>query len=604
MSKKILFALFCVSSFVGEVLAQDVNISVNPVKAVGSLFKKKDKPSKEDFRNKNSYTQKSPSNSISQENFLKAVDAGDTIQMAVFLKEGASANFQHTALNKALTQRNKKTIAFLINNGVRLEYSQCLFYTIDLNDLDLFEFLIKNGANPYEKDAEEIYIAGKGYQNRYWWQLKNYLYTIDAPKGDSYYSELKSVNTLEYAIVRNSAKIASSLLQDSTLTIKVTERMLVDAVNNNMTEVALTLLKKGISPNAYSVDDNGSAGGCKPTKRPIIFKAIQNKNIELVKALIAAKVNVNQFFSLECIYNYESSYPIWEASKIKDNFEMVKLLIENGADIKKTDSYYKDRNIFKYSQEEYKYYFSLLTNHSPKDAELLVNEKKANDLNTALAAKQKQEKEIKEKEKKTEEDNRKKALAKAEQDRILKNTLILNGKSAEVSSLEFDGAYLTFKSKKYFIKSSKTYFIRFGKCVGSYSDFDLIRSYCVYKAEIEKMAGVQITENVKISLIGKDNVEHLDSYILSELRNIHADLRMCAWDLTQNKDLGVSEFGVPTWGPKRGNDIYTKIETIETKAKSINSNQAEIVITNTLKKDNFYVLLNLKTNKFFIFYAY
>ena len=240
------------------------------------------------------------------------------------------------------------------------------------------------------------------------------------------------------------------------------------------------------------------------------------------------------------------------------------------------------------------------------EGELAVYKQKKDVEESARMQKEKEENEMKlEQENKRkaeyarneEERKRKEDAARQEEDNQRVARLEEYSKKAAVTKMDFDGAYVEGNGKIYFVKPSGVYLARFGRCIGSISDFDLIRTYCISDLSTSIVVS---TASKKITLIGPQYAGNPGDYKVSELRNLRKDLAMCAWNLTTDQEI---RSNIPTWGPKRGSDIYTTVDVLDVKVKSISSVKAEVFITDPLVKNTYYVLYNSKNSKYFIIYV-
>ena len=598
--QKIVLCLISILLIINSVLSQDVNISVNPVRAIGSLFKKKEKRNKEEEKAVRAYIEINPTTNDVQERFMNALERRDTLKMYKLLKEGASVNYRHQAINRAIELKEKKIILFLVNNGVKLEYSQCLFYAIDQKNVEIFNFLISNGANIYQKDKEVYYTDRKLYENKYWWMIKSYCDDyVDRDYGLGEAAEPISISVFEYSIKANAPEIALSIMADTSLHIKYTEKMLIDAAINNITDVAIKLLNIGIKPNIGIVHDgSGGQGHCEKKMEPIIFAIIKNKNIPLISKMIEKKVDVNFHFHQDCFQSKNCTYPLLEAAKIENNLEIIKQLIKAGAKYTIKTDY--GQTLESVAKEEYKYYISLLGKNSEDEIEkLLITKKESNKQD--LENKEKEKKELQFKYEKEQIEARQKADAnkqaklKAEVDAAISRST-----KQTATSVEFDGAYFEQSPGKFiYAKQANTTYGRFGRCVGGPSDFNLMRTWLV--KDLNTCVAIPATTK-KINISGSLFSSKIGSYSLSELQNFSAERGLCIWDL--NTDTEYSFGGsVAAYIPRVSDDLSTFNSMLEIKKTTVSSTQLEILIPTNLVKGKYYAIWNMDTHYFFTFYA-
>lgn len=581
-------------------LAQDGQITINPVKAIGSLFKKKEKRSKEDEKAIRAYVEIKPSTNDIQERFMNALERKDTIKMYSLLKEGASVNYQHQALYRAIELKDKKALLFLVNNGVKIEYSQCLFHSIEQKNVEIFNYLIQLGANFYQKDKEVYYTERKYYEHKYWWMIKSYCEEyIERDYGLGEGAEPISIGVLDYAIRANAPEIALSIIADTSLKIKYTDRMLIDAANNNMTDVATRLLDMGIKPNVGIIHDgSGGQGHCEKRMEPIILAVVKNKNITLLKKMVEKKVDVNFHFHQDCFQSKNCTYPLLEAAKIENNLEVIKLLIKAGAKYTIKTDY--EQTFESVAKEEYKYYISLLGKGSEDEIDKLVIAKKENDKQD-LAKKEKEKKEGQAKYEKEQLEAKQKA--EANKQAKLKTEIdaaISRSTKQTASSVEFDGAYFEQSPSKYiYAKQANTTYGRFGRCVGGPSDFNLMRTW--FAKDLNTCIAVP-SSTKKIIISGSLLSSKIGSYRLSELQNFSAERGMCIWDLNTDTEFS---FGGSTaaYIPRVSDDLSTFSSMLDIKKVTISSTQLQILISNSLVKGKYYAIWNMDTHYFFTFYA-
>jgi hypothetical protein len=598
--KSIVLSTISLLILTNTAFAQEGQITINPVKAIGSLFKKKEKRNKEDEKAVRAYVEIKPTSTEVQEKFMNAIERKDTVKMYSLLKEGASANYRHQALYRAIELKDKMALLFLINNGVKIEYSQCLFYAIDQKNVEIFNFLIEIGANFYQKDKEVYYTERKYYEHKYWWMLKSYCDEyIEREYGLNESAEPISVGVFEYSIRANAPEIALSIMTDTSYKIKYTERMLIDAASNNMTELAMKLLDMGIKPNIGFVHDgSGGEGHCEKRMEPIILGIVKNKNIALLTKMIEKKADVNIHFHQDCFQSKNCTYPLLEAAKIENNLEVIKLLLKAGAKYTiKTDYGQSLENVAK---AEYKYYISLLGKNSENEIDNLVAAKKENDKQD-LAKKEKEEKDTQVKYEKEQFEAKQKAEAskqaklKTEVDAALSRST-----KQAASSIEFDGAYFEQAVGKFiYAKQANTTYGRFGRCVGGPSDFNLMRAWFV--KDLNTCVAIPASTK-KIVISGSLLSSKTGSYRLSELQNFSAERGMCIWDLNTDKEYS---FGGSTaaYIPRVSDDLSTYSSMLDIKKVTVSSTQLQILISSNLVKGKYYVICNMDTHYFFTFYA-
>lgn len=598
--RKFLITLISFFIITNYALSQDVQISVNPVKAIGSLFKKKEKRSKEDEKAMRAYVEIKPSSTETQEKFMNALERKDTVKMSILLKEGASVNYRHQALYRAVELKDKKALLFLVNNGVKLEFSQCLFHAIEQKNIEIFNFLIEIGANFYQKDKEVSYNERKYYENKYWWMIKSYCDEyIERDYGLNESAEPISVGVFEYSIRANAPEIALSIMADTSYKIKYTERMLIDAASNNMTDVAIKLLDRGIKPNiGFIHDGSGGKGHCEKKMEPILLAVVKNKNITLLNKMIEKKVDVNFHFHQDCFQSKNCTYPLLEAAKIENNLEVVKLLIKAGAKYTIKTDY--GQTLESVAKGEYKYYISLLGKGSEDEIDKLVIAKKENDKQD-VAKKEKEKKDVQVKYEKDQLDSKQKA--EANKQAKLKTEIdaaISRSTKQTASSVEFDGAYFEQSPSKYiYAKQANTTYGRFGRCVGGPSDFNLMRTW--FAKDLNTCIAVP-TSTKKIIISGSLLSSKIGSYRLSELQNFSAERGMCIWDLNTDTEFS---FGGSTaaYIPRVSDDLSTFSSMLDIKKVTVSSTQLQILISGSLVKGKYYVVWNMDTHYFFTFYA-
>lgn len=165
------------------------------------------------------------------------------------------------------------------------------------------------------------------------------------------------------------------------------------------------------------------------------------------------------------------------------------------------------------------------------------------------------------------------------------------------SKIEFDGAYISTGKTFVYLEPQKVIYGRFGRCVGGIRDFDLCNTYF-----LENLNGlISVNSGVnKLIISGNQFVNDLGNYRLSYLRNFSADFGMCVWN--NETDTSYSFAGdKAVYTPKFTANDLKNFDTLNIRTKSISTNKAEILLVQPLKKNENYVLYNIKNKNYFIF---
>ena len=270
-------------------------------------------------------------------------------------------------LHQAVTQNQIKTVKFLLENKAFPDPHDHnnwtpLFHAVNLRYMDIIKLLIKYGANINYRDKNKNTPIFYAIKSTIPYEQLNHDYTdldiikqlvvrgadINAKQNNGRTPlleamELKKTNIIEYLLQTGSDPNYSNIVGDSILNW---------VVYHNYTTGLSLLLKYGVN-----LDKNIS--------NKIIFTAIKNKNLQMLKILYSYGVSFDLVFtsdnkdnplqyaiifnSLEIsIYLINNGIPINYKNKLgqdalflaisSNNLEIVKILIEHGADINSKDN--------------------------------------------------------------------------------------------------------------------------------------------------------------------------------------------------------------------------------------------------------------------------
>jgi|GEM_PF-5640838 len=204
----------------------------------------------------------------------------------------------------AINNQNYELIKLLLKNGADLNYKSNenpkppLLIAMEINNIDIFKILIRAGAN--YKDRIPVNIDEN----------------IKIPEGIplSFYSILVNCDRKIPDFFISNNMLLNDVIKTEMFGYKVNMNIMQLAIQNTDLDTVKYLVEKG-------ADLYDKAGGIFISLNWAIF----SEKYDIVKYLIEKGVNVNYS---ENVFNYS---PLMQAVE-KDNINMAKLLLENGAD--------------------------------------------------------------------------------------------------------------------------------------------------------------------------------------------------------------------------------------------------------------------------------
>ncbi len=217
--------------------------------------------------------------------FISAVIEGKIDEVKKLLKKGADINYAFSEVRD-------------YGDSTLISYKTPLMYAIKYEHDDIFNFLIKKGADVMYSSPETCTTA-----------------LITAIK----YQRINMIDTLNKKIEEQLGNPSDEIISKQKL-----NKFLKTVENEDLTSI------KNLVEQGFDVNEVFNYG--KKSFTPLIYAVNQNKN-EVVKLLIELGADVN--LNVKDSENYDN-FAIEEALRISSNYEIIKLLINNGVEIKKT----------------------------------------------------------------------------------------------------------------------------------------------------------------------------------------------------------------------------------------------------------------------------